>query len=251
MYEPAERLELIARYHRGVEHGDSAGVRSATQEYEAATPIVSLSRCPISGEVFETSLDLFGLDGLWWIYDRDIRPTVAAPPTLFAFSGALAIDGPIAAVPTLTMVGPGRPFVLPRILDHPALRAVVSAVMIGEHVGFPIVYFADPIPADLPSTDDWGHSIHYRLDSRGHPTSAHATEYDPDKDFDLAPWIERGKLSWIDPGDIDLTLRDELDACPFLGLGGPSGRQYIQNGSVRLAQDRDFLAELRGRNEQR
>ena len=243
VYEPAERRALIDAYHRARQSGDRDEARAVAAEYEAATPIVALSRCPFTGEVFETSLDLFGIDGLWWIYDRDIRPHVDTIGTLFAFTGALVIDGPVADVPTLAMVGPGRPFVVPRILDHPALRAVVSSVLIGEHVGFPIVYFAQPIPADLERVDDWGHSIHYFTDGAGNPTSAHATEYDPDKDFDLAPWIERGKLSWIDAGDLDLTLRSDVQACPYLGLDGPTGRQYIEGGQVRLATDRAFPAE--------
>ncbi len=183
---------------------------SVIEQYEAATPIVSLSRCPFTGEVFETSLDLFGIDGMWWAYNHNYRPYVAPIASYFAWTGALSFDGRLPVIPLQTMVGPAVPFVLPRILEHPNLRAVVSSQLVGEHVGFPVVYFAQPTPHDLERVDDWGHSFHLFLREDGSPTTATSTEYDPDKDFDLAPWIESGKLSWIAPGDLDLKLHGEL-----------------------------------------
>lgn len=247
VYTEAERADLIGRFLGGrlrAESGDATMVATQTaivREYEAATPIVSVSRSPIDGDVFETSLDTFGLDGMWWAYEYDYRPFVEATATTFAWTGSMQLEGSIDGVRLKTMIGPQVPFVLPRILSHPGMTAVVSSVLIGEHVGYPVVYFIDgPLPRDLERVNDWGHDHYLGVRSDGSPMTARSTEYDLDKDFDLEPWIGNGRLRWIEPGDIDLTLRDRPDGCPFLGLVGARQRQYIQNGRVWLAADRDF-----------
>jgi hypothetical protein len=210
------------------------------REYESATPIVSVSRCPFTGDVFETSLDLVGLDGMWWAYDYDYRPFVASLPTFFAWCGSMQLGGPVPNLPLKSMVGPGAPFVYPRLLQHPSIKAVISSVLVGEHTGFPVVYFAQPAPHDLERANDWGHTSHAYTRPDGSPTSAHSIEYDPDKDFDLARWIRQGKLLWIAPGDVDLHIQTTPDDCPFLTVGGERHRQYIQRGKIWMAQDRDF-----------
>ncbi len=253
VYSTQERDRLIADFYAAFSRRNDAHDRDAAAEataademaacvgeYEAATPIVSVSRCPFSGEVFETSLDIFGLDGMWWAYDHDYRPYVAPIPTYFAWTGSMQLDGPIPNLPLKSMLGPQAPFVLPRILEHPAVRAVISSILVGEHVGFPVVYFAQPTPHDLERVDDWGHSFHYFSRPDGSPTSAHSTEYDVDKDFEIEPWIRSGKLSWIAAGDIDLQLRTTGPDCPFVTVGGERHRQYIQNGKTWMAHDRDF-----------
>lgn len=209
-----------------------AAMRDAARAYESAVPIVDLSRCPFSGEVFSTSLDIFGLDGLWWAYEYDYRPYVNPVETYFAWTGSLKVEGPLPEWSLKEMVGPEAPFVLPRILDHPDIRAVISTVLIGEHVGMPVVYYASPMVHDLERVDDWGHMSHQFLLPDGRPTSAHAVEADRDKDFELGPWIQRGKLLWIVPGDGALRLRTGLHDCPFLELPGERRRRYIQDGDT-------------------
>jgi hypothetical protein len=243
-----ERRELLDRFRAAWtllesadERHDNAAAEAAratmaavAEEYVAAVPIVALSRCPFTGEVFETSLDIMGIDGLWWAYEYDYRPYVEPIDTFFAWSGALQLDGPIPEWSLKSMVGPAAPFVLPRILEHPDVRAVVSSVMIGEHVGFPTVYFASPIPHDLERVDDWGHRFHSYLRPDGSPTSAHSVQTPRDQDFELAPWIERGKLAWIEPGDLDLSLRSATSGCPYLDLPGERRRRYVQEGETWL-----------------
>ena len=245
----AERETIVARFReasiarRRAElarpEGDTETPRRTIAEavaaYIEAVPIVALSRSPHSGEAFETSLDTLGLDGPWWAYEYDYRPYVPAPADLFAWTGALKPDGPFPAWTPKAMVGPEVPFVLPRILEHPAVSAVVSAVRVGPHVGFVSAYFADPVPRDLDRADDWGHASYTYLREDGTPASAHATETDHQKDFDLRPWLERGKLAWIAPGDQDLALRRGTDGCPFLDLPGQRRRRYLQDGEDWLA----------------
>jgi hypothetical protein len=247
--EPDERTALLARYRSAWEtaeaadhRGDPAALQVArhemsavAREYVAGVPIVSLSRCPFTGAVFETSLDIEGLDGLWWAYEHEYRPWVEPPPTFFAWTGALELDGPLPEWTLKEMVGPAAPFVLPRILEHPDVKAVLSSLLVGEHIGYPVVYFAQPVPHDLERVDDWGHRVHFYQRPDGSPTSAHAVEDDDEKDFDLGPWIDRGKLAWIAPGDLSLTLRTGREGCPYLGLTGERRRRYLQEGDTWLA----------------
>src|SRR3954452_17410217 len=217
-----------------------ANATAVAREYEAATPIVALSRSPYDGQVFESSLDNFGLDGMWWAYEYDYRPFVPPIRSFFAWTGAMTLDGPVPDVPLKAMVGPEVPFVLPRMLKHPAVRAVVSSVLIGEHVGYPIVYYADPVPLDLERVNDWRHSLYYVPKSDGSPGTGHAAEYDYDKDFELAPWLASGKLQWIAPADLGLTLRTGESGCPYIGLQGERRRQYLQGGERWFAREVKF-----------
>ncbi len=251
VYSVTERAELISAFHaaradrtQASEAGDDQAEAAFTERmlaisdtYASATPIVSLSRCPFTAEVYETSLDIFGLDGMWWAYEYDYRPYVEPISSFFAWSGAMQLDGSVPTVPLMSMVGPSAPFVTPRVLEHPAVRAVMSSVLIGEHVGFPVVYFAVPTPHHLERVDDWGHDYHAFVTPDGVPHSAGATEDDTEKDIDLERWIRDGKLMWIEPGDIDLRLRSTVDDCPFLDVGGNRKRQYIRNGKVWVAND--------------
>ena len=56
------------------------------------------------------------------------------------------------------------------------------------------------------------------------------------RDFDLARWIEAGKLSWIAPGDGTLALRMTTAACPYLGLTGCRDEQRVDRGIVEAGE---------------
>jgi hypothetical protein len=248
-FDAEERVDILNRYklawetaERAEDEGDEvreAQARSrmaeAVAHYVDAVPIVRLSRSPFSGAVFETSLDIFGIDGLWWAYDHDYRPYVEPEATFFAWTGALQLDGPPPRWSLKTMVGPGVPFVLPRMLEHPNVTAVASSTLIGEHIGYPIVYFASPAPHELVRVDDWGHAFHSFVREDGSPTSQHAIQHSAEKDFELEPWLARGKLRWIAPGDLSLELRSGAEGCPYVGLEGERGRQYFQRGRSWIA----------------
>ena len=248
-FDAEERIAILNDYklawetaRRAKEHGDSereaqarARMADAAGRYVDAVPIVRLSRSPFSGGIFETSLDIFGIEGLWWAYEHDYRPYVEPEPTFFAWTGALQLDGPPPPWSLKTMVGPSIPFVLPRMLEHPDVHAVVSSILVGEHVGYPIVYYASPSPLDLVRVDDWGHDFHSFVREDGSPGVLHAVQTVREKDFELAPWLESGKLSWISPGDLSLGLREGVAGCPFVGLEGERGRRYFQQGHTWLA----------------
>jgi hypothetical protein len=243
-----ERRGILDRYRRAWTVKDRAELRSeavpddiraelaaAADEYVDAVPILSLSRDPFTDQVFETSLDPYGIDGLWWAYEHEYRPYVAPTDAFFAWTGALRLGGPIPEWSLKAMVGPEAPYVLPRILDHEDVRAVVSQVAVGPHTGYPIVYFARPTPHQLERVDDWGHRVHYVIRPDGSPAAGHATNDDAENDYDLGPWMNTGKLMWIEPGDDDLMLKTGTAGSPFLDLPGERRRRYIQEGKDWLA----------------
>ncbi len=139
-YRAAEAAEL-ARPERDAS-AFRAEMAAVARTYVDAVPILAVARSPFSGEVFETSLDTFDVDGLWWAYDYEYRPYVPRPVDLYGFTGALKVDGPLPAFSLKAMLGPDVPFVLPALMADPSMVAVLSAVRIGPHVGFPVTYWA-------------------------------------------------------------------------------------------------------------
>lgn len=209
-----------------------AELGSLWDRYVAGTPRPLLSRCPFTREPVHHSIDSFGLDGLWWAFDSPARPTETLPPTFFALTGAVKLGADLETIPFLCKPGPEVPFVVPRVLGHPTVRAVISSIPVGAHIGFPIFYFANPIPWDLERVDTWGTGL-YRFETLEGRSAWHASDWEPeDFDFDLARWMEAGKLFWIDPEDPEGALRSDPGGCPFLGLTGRRLPMNLQGATV-------------------
>lgn len=200
------------------------------EEYEAGLPIIALSRCPICEAVTRHSLDIVGLDGLWWNYTAPVRGVRdAACPHFLVLAGAVGIVPPVEFAPYLVEPGPEVPFVVPRILDSGGV-AVVGSVQIGRHTGYPITYFAEQsLPVSLTNT--WGTSSYTVRDGDGSTGWAEAYDGEDAYDFDVESWVHRGRLLWIAPGDVDLALRREVP-CPYAGLSGARTIRRLQNGRV-------------------
>lgn len=198
------------------------------QAYEDLIPRVPLSRCPFSQEVLNHSFDSFGLDGLWWNFEAPVRPHQELPPTFFAFTGAVMLKPPLEVAPFLCKPGPGVPYVVPRLLQYPNLKAVIRELSVGHHRAFAITYFAQPIPQHLPRANSWGTDF-YSTSDRGWST---VSEQPDELDFDLKPWIERGKLLWIPPHDSTLSLYRQSQDCPYLNLDGTRATQRLEQGQL-------------------
>ena len=120
-------------------------------------------------------------------------------------------------------------------MAHPGMVAVISSIRVGRHVGLPVCYYADPQPMDLERVDDWGIRSFTFQRPDGSMASGHAVQADEDKDFDLRPWLESGRLRWIAPGDEALELRTGADGCPYVDLPGERRRRYLQEGKTWFA----------------
>jgi hypothetical protein len=198
------------------------------EAYRERVPQVTLSRCPFSGEVCTHSLDYFGLDGLWWHHEAAARPPEEYLPTFFALDGALALSAPLETSPLLVAPGPQAPFVLPRLLQYTQIKAVLSSFAVGHHRAYFIVYYADPMRYDLDRVNEWGATYYRYVDLEG--VLRLDSFEDDERDFDLAPWIQEGKLLWIAPDDATLRLQSLLTNCPYLDLPGSHSPVYLQNG---------------------
>lgn len=219
------RRDLLDEYHalEGTQTAEAARTRSALRrEYEESLPVVALSRCPFTKQVVRHSLDVDGFDGLWWRYAMPVRAVIEdLPPTFFALTGAVRLSGPVEQQPPfLARLGPEVPFVVPRMLLHDDVKAVVSHVRVAGHDAYPIVYFAQPTPFLLERFNTWG-ADHYTFEGAGLADGWHSIEEDRDPlDTDLARWIESGDLLWIAPDDKSMTLKTTTSGCPYLGLPG-------------------------------
>jgi hypothetical protein len=212
-------------------------IRQLLERYLEGLPVRELSRCPFTGEKLSLAIDDLGLDGLWWNADAPKRPENELPATWFALDGALKLGGELEKAPFLCCPGPDVPFVLPRLLEHIQVKAVISAVQIGVHTAYPIVYYADPMLYGETRVNDWGTERYWETGSLipelwtpGQYVSLtpDASEYD----FDLKPWIKAGKLLWIAPGDESLTLHGHASHCPYLNLPGSRRLKFIRDGEV-------------------
>jgi len=237
----AERAQLVATGNRllaeGREHFEADRADAAWEawqqvdkinaRYRVLLPEVTVARCPHTGEPVRWPIDIWGLDGWYWSYAKKIsRPPRHVPRTWLTMTGAMRLVEPVEHNPDVVVPGPGVPFVLPRLLEHPGIRAVIAEVRVGRHTGWAITYFG-PRPTDMPLVDLWG-GDNYPVFPRGWSAyRLRASEFD----FDLAPWLRTGALQWLD-GD---TLR--TDACPFVDLPGERRIAMVWDGKVTYRDD--------------
>ncbi len=212
-------------------------IRDLLQCYLEGLPVLALSRCPFTGEALSLAIDNLGLDGLWWNNDAPKRPENKLPATYFALDGALKLGGEPEKASFLCSPGPDMPFVLPRLLEFVQVKAVISSIKIGPHTAYPIVYYADPMLSGEKRVNDWGTERYWETGSIIPElyTPGQYISLTPDTseyDFDLVPWIRRGKLLWIMPGDESLTLHGHVSRCPYLDLPGSRRLKYIRDGKV-------------------
>lgn len=206
--------------------------QSAYKAYQDGLPRLALSRCPFTGDIAHLAIDSFGLDGPWWNYEVPARPDDDLPPTVLAITGAVHIKGKGSKVPHLCKPGPAVPYVVPRLLVDPAIKAVVSTVKIGRYDAYPVFYYAEDTPFDLARVNRWGLNHYAAEDVYGEGYTVTVPDVAPDFDYDLEFYIRTGRLHWVAPGDTGLTLRATIAECPYIGL---EGRQYpvaMQDGEM-------------------
>lgn len=202
------------------------------QRYRDLLPEVTVARCPHSGELVRWPIDTMGLDAWFWDYRAQMRRVPDSPPrTWIAMTGAMRLAQPVEHPPFVVMPGPDVPFVVPRILDGPGVRAVIAEVPVGRHTGWAISYFG-PVPA-VKLVNLWGSDdlLVYR---DGTWTGWDRERPDTSRyDFDLTGWLRSGRLLWLAPGDESATLRSGTDGCPFVDLPGHRRLTVIADGVVQ------------------
>lgn len=206
-------------------------IEGLREEYAARLPRVALSRCPYCQEPLRRAIDPYGLDGPWWLALGLVQPEEPAACEHFAvLLGALNLRGrEPREVEDAVEPGPEVPFVIPRLLALPGMRAVASSLTLAHgDVGYPIAYFGDPPPPSEELHQPWARRSYQVVDADGKP-QGFSIKSDP-LDVDLGRWLETGALQWIAPDDAALALRTGKDGCPYLGLRGDPRPQEIQNG---------------------
>jgi len=200
--------------------------------YLEGLPRYGLARCPFSGQPVRLSLDVYGLDGLFWYREEPTRPAYEpeAGPHFIGLSGAMSLAKELEQTPYVVTPGPGAPFIIPRMFERQDVRAVIISGPVGAHTGFAITYFAAD-PSQAPTRCRlWGTGVTSL--SLYHDPDQDRIETVADFDYDLRGFIERGLLSWIAPGDTNLELRRTAEGCPYLGLEGERALQYVRKGKV-------------------
>jgi hypothetical protein len=203
-----------------------------TARYSAWLPGVPVARCPFSGDLVKWPMDIVDLDGWYWNDAAPVRRLPALPAKWLAMTGAMRIQEPVTYAPFTASPGPAAPYVVPRLLEIPDIRAVISQVPVGRHIGWAISYFGALPGVELENT--WGSENYYVYGDdgewRGWDSNA---PWPPDWDFTLAPWVAAGKLLWIAPGDTTATLRQDVETCPYLGISGSHDLAHIRSGVLR------------------
>ncbi len=203
-------------------------------EYVENLEYIPVSRCPICKKVLSVTVDKEGLDGPWWwkICPVDL-PRHDACEHFVTFLGAMDLQG---RMPTEAdeevYLGPSIPFVIARLLEMEGMVAVLSSLddAKGDTI-YLIAYFSDKEVPQSQRHQEWRKEGYPLYDEDGNYVVSES-KFDP-WDFDLEPWLKKGKLIWIAPYDDGLQLREGLP-CPYTGLEGIKMNQVAAAGQIRL-----------------
>ena len=205
------------------------------QAYFDDLPRVAMSRCPFSGTIFAHSFDPWGTDGFWW-QERALKKTSEPEPSLHfqQLQGALSLNDqpPLGGEIYQAHVGPEVPFMVPRLLAIPNMIAVISSIhMHNGYIAYPICYYSKhPLPRPGMMGMPWRRTSYDFVTASGRPGFCYPN--DP-WDFDLQPWIDKGRVQWIYPNDDSLTLQTH-GPCPYVNLPSHGQSQIIIGNTCRL-----------------
>lgn len=210
-------------------------------EYADRLPRVPMGVNPFSGEPFLHSFDPYGFDGWWWHVDLVVELEEPRAGSEFqVLLGAVTLNRPAPTEVRGDVVRPGPdvPFVVPALLELPGMQAVIGRVeMETGDVAWPVSYWSDrEIPPQMLH-QPWCREMWWFPD----PVSGKSAWSIANDlwDFDLAPWVERGQLSWVDLTADEPTPRRE--GLEFLyELPGQRRPQLLADGR------RDFLEPPNG-----
>lgn len=210
-----------------------ASLQESEKEYLSLLPNVLLSRSPLTKELYSLSIDDFGLDGPWWDAERPIRGTEDEIQGFFALTGSVNILGEIPNVPFSLKPGPAVPWVCSRILQDERISAVMSHMKIGEYDAYITVYYTNDTSIDIERINTWGTDVYIAEDADGYAVTGSTFDLEEEYDFDISPWIKKGKLKWIAVDDAELILRDTVEDCPYINIEGYRYPVLIENKTMK------------------
>ena len=228
------RADVLAQLRElaTVRSGGEWRMQELMHRYRYGLPRLTIARDPTTGLLFEWAVDTFGLDGPFWDYHHPLRPSVDLPTSVFALTGAMELAKPVPEFSHLAKVGPGAPFVVPRLFAHEQVVAVVREIRVGGNRAWPVTYFADPPLLDHHRFNTWGTNGYEWRGPEGDRRWNDNVEDVESLDFELRPWIEAGRLKWIAPNDDDGELRETPRRCPYLAIDGVRAFQRVSFGKV-------------------
>lgn len=187
----------------------------AENQYFDRLPRTVMSCCPFDGKPLVRTFDPYGLDGLWW--RSDATPVeVPSCPHFCMLRGAPTFSRPAQApFDFQENAGSQAAYVIPRILDMPGMVAVLSRLRMASGGDVTLAaYFAERRPPVQSLAANWPRSVFLYTTALGQ----HRWRFDDEaRDFDLVPWLAKGKIRWCEPGsDNEHLSTDPPDRCPYV-----------------------------------
>ncbi len=225
---PENRLKELMQ-----EHSDTiSSLQAEKQNYLSLLPKLQLSRSPFTNELYELCIDTLGLDGPWWDAEHSIRTTENDIQSFFALTGSINITGNIPDVPFPIKPGPAVPWVCPRLLEDERITAVISYLKVGNYDAYITIYYTNDESIEIERINTWGSDYYIAEDKDGYALFGNTFDTPEEFDFDITPWIEKGKVKWIDIADKSFTLQDSVEGCPYLNLEGYQYPVLIRNKTM-------------------
>lgn len=204
-------------------------VNELLSQYFEQLPHYVFGRCPICNVPLENVFDPWGLDGFWWQERSSGRcPKPSACEHFRVLTGALNLnEKPPHGGEKESYPGPEVPYIIPKVLELPTMIAVISSIpMKNGYMAYPTSYFSLEKPLTLELANPWTKTSCGYTHPDGRPVFAIMT--DP-WDFELKPWIEGGRIQWIEANDPKNILKSApSNQCPYVNLKGLRLQQIIQ-----------------------
>jgi len=202
--------------------------KDALKQYFALLPTYTLSRCPHCEAPLRATFDPWGFDGFWWQEKRSgDKPEPQGCEHFRVLTGAVILAGPPQGGGAQAHLGGDAPFVIPAVLKHPGMTAVLSEVpMAPQHRAYPIAYFSTQPPDAFGLANPWTRtSCTFTL-----PDGRVSFDYKTDPwDFNLKRYAESGALRWLDPKRTGAVLNTPGEPLPFK-LPEPPHHQLVLSG---------------------